>query len=204
MATAGPAPAWYRRLPPSLRRVAEASDRFRTLPLRPDPALHAIVAALPPALREGDPVVVQRLAQRLADLMCADLRVPSVRIRVALRRPPLRGGELHGLYQSDQRRTHDITVWMLTAKRGQVVRYRTFLRTMLHELCHHCDYHLLCLRESLHTQGFYQRESSLFASLGAGEVDEAGASPYAPLIDPDRSVWSPPAAKVDARAARKR
>ena len=35
-----------------------------------------------------------------------------------------------------------ITLWMLTAKRGQVVAYRTFLRTLLHELCHHLDYTL--------------------------------------------------------------
>jgi hypothetical protein len=62
---------------------------------------------------------------------------------------------------------------MLTAKRGQVVAFRTFLRTLLHELCHHLDYTLLHLRDSLHTQGFYQRESSLFHALEAGQV-EAG------------------------------
>jgi len=56
-------------------------------------------------------------------------------------------------------------------KRGQVVAYRTFLRTLLHELCHHLDYDLLRLRDSLHTQGFYQRESSLFHALDAGRVD---------------------------------
>jgi hypothetical protein len=60
---------------------------------------------------------------------------------------------------------------MLTAKRGQVVAYRTFVRTLLHELCHHFDYTVLRLRDSLHTQGFYQRESSLFHALDAGSVD---------------------------------
>ncbi len=55
----------------------------------------------------------------------------------------------------------------------QVVAFRTFLRTLLHELCHHLDYTYLHLRDSLHTQGFYQRESSLFAALGAREVDDA-------------------------------
>jgi hypothetical protein len=56
---------------------------------------------------------------------------------------------------------------MLTAKRGQIVAFKTFLRTLLHEICHHLDYALLRLRDSLHTQGFYQRESSLFRELTA-------------------------------------
>ena len=82
------------------------------------------------------------------------------------------GGELQGLYEATDRRSRPrVTVWMLTAKRGQVVAYRTFLRTLLHELCHHLDYDLLRLRDSLHTHGFYQRESSLFHALDAGRVD---------------------------------
>jgi len=94
-------------------------------------------------------------------------------VRVAARRPPLRGGELQGLYAPAPERGRDvITVWMLTAKRGQVVKFRTFLRTLLHEICHHLDYTLLRLPDSLHTQGFYQRESSLFHALGAGLADE--------------------------------
>jgi len=116
---------------------------------------------------------VQALAQRISDGICASLAVSPVRVRVAARRPPLRGGELQGLYTPANGRDRDlITVWMLTAKRGQVVAFRTFLRTLLHELCHHLDYTLLHLRESLHTQGFYQRESSLFHALGAAEVDD--------------------------------
>jgi len=113
------------------------------------------------------------VAQRIADGICTALRVPTVRVRVELRRPPLRGGELQGLYAPANGRGRDvITVWMLTLKRGQVVAFRTFLRTLLHELCHHLDYTLLQLRDSLHTQGFYQRESSLFHALEAGDVDD--------------------------------
>jgi hypothetical protein len=129
------------------------------------------------ACRPGAPRApeVQALSQRLADGICTSLGVASVRVRVALRRPPLRGGELQGLYTPANGRGHDlVTVWMLTAKRGQVVAYRTFLRTFLHELCHHLDYTLLHLRDSLHTQGFYQRESSLFHALDAGSVDGRG------------------------------
>jgi hypothetical protein len=170
--TPGSRPAWYRRLPAPLRRVADASDRVRAVPLRPGAALRATVAALPRVLATGRAEEVEALAQRIADGICITLRVPLVRVRVALRRPPTRrGGELHGLYVPGNARVRDtITVWMLTAKRGQIVAYRTFLRTLLHELCHHLDYTLLHLRDSLHTQGFYQRESSLFAALGAGEI----------------------------------
>ncbi len=32
---------------------------------------------------------------------------------------------------------------------------------LLHELCHHLDYTLLQRSDSFHTDGFYQRESSL-------------------------------------------
>jgi len=170
----GPRPAWYRRLPAGLQRVAAASDRVPTVPLRAGPALRGAVAALPGVLATARERDVQALAQRVADGICAALSVPGVRVRVALRRPPLRGGELQGLYTPANGSGRDlITVWMLTAKRGQVVAFRTFLRTLLHELCHHLDYTLLHLRDSLHTQGFYQRESSLFHALGAGEIDRA-------------------------------
>jgi len=169
----GPPPAWYRRLPPSLRRVAAASDRVATLPLQAGPRLRGFVAALPETLERGKARDVQLLAQAIADGICYALRVKPVRVRVALRRPPLRGGELQGLYEPAGQRGHDVvTVWMLTLRKGQVVKFRTFLRTLLHEICHHLDYKLLRLQDSLHTQGFYQRESSLFHALGAGSADE--------------------------------
>jgi len=152
--------------------VAAASDRVPTVPLRAGDALRGAVAALPGVLATGRARDVEALAQHVTDGICAALRVPRVRVRVQLRRPPLRGGELQGLYEPGNGGGRDvITVWMLTAKRGQVVAYRTFLRTLLHEICHHLDYTLLHLRDSLHTQGFYQRESSLFHALGAGDVD---------------------------------
>jgi hypothetical protein len=168
----GPTPAWYRRLPLALRRVAAASDRVTTVPLRAGPALRAAVGTLAEALATGHPGTVERVAQQVADEVCASLGVPRLRVSVALRRPADARGELHGLYTPGNGRGRDqIALWMLTAKRGQVVAYRTFLRTLLHELCHHLDYELLHLRDSLHTQGFYRRESSLFAALHANRFD---------------------------------
>ncbi len=59
---------------------------------------------------------------------------------------------------------------MRTAQRRQVVAFRTFLRTFLHEVCHHLDYELFGLRESYHTQGFFKRESSLYRQLVGSET----------------------------------
>jgi uncharacterized damage-inducible protein DinB len=54
---------------------------------------------------------------------------------------------------------------MRTARQKRVVAFRTYLRTLLHEVGHHVDYTLLRLPESYHTEGFYKRESSLFHQL---------------------------------------
>ena len=43
--------------------------------------------------------------------------------------------------------------------------FRTFLRTLLHEVGHHLDYEHLRLADSFHTEGFFKRESSLFYQL---------------------------------------
>jgi hypothetical protein len=172
----GTRPAWYRRLPPSLQRVAAASDRISSLPLHAGPALTDAVTLLPAALQSEDAARVEAVAQRIADGVCGALGVARLRVRIDGQRPHDHRGELHGLYLPGTGRGRDrITLWMRTAKRGQVVAYKTFLRTLLHELCHHLDYTYLHLRDSLHTQGFYQRESSLFAALGAVDGGDPAA-----------------------------
>jgi hypothetical protein len=54
---------------------------------------------------------------------------------------------------------------MRTARHKKVVAFRSFLRTLLHELCHHLDYEFFHFPETFHTEGFYNRESSLFHQL---------------------------------------
>jgi hypothetical protein len=165
-------PAWYRRLPPALRRVAADSDRVPTLPLRAGPDLRQLVSTLPAVLATGRCADVESRAQRVADGICRALDVARVRVLVRERRPHDARGELHGLYTpAPPPDACEVTLWMFTAKRGQIVASRTFLRTLLHELCHHFDYTWLRLRESLHTQGFYQRESSLLAALEVQDSD---------------------------------
>jgi hypothetical protein len=88
-------------------------------------------------------------------------------VLVLEQRPANAEGELQGLYEPDEvtGRTARITVWMRTARKVQVVRFRTFLRTLLHEVIHHLDYELYELEETFHTQGFYMRESALMREL---------------------------------------
>jgi len=172
----GSTPSWYRRLPKALQQVAAASDRVPMLAFRPGATLLQAVGELVDVLPTGRVPEVQVRSQRIADGICTGFRVPLVWVRVAERRPHNQRGELHGLYTPSTPPERDlITLWMLTAKRAQVVAPRTFLRTLLHEVCHHLDYTHLKLRDSLHTQGFYQRESSLFAALAADRIDSARA-----------------------------
>jgi len=93
------------------------------------------------------------------------LKVRGVRVRVLAARPSHDWGELHGLYEPQAGQRPLITVWMRTAQKKQVVAFKSFLRTLLHELMHHLDYDLLELDDSYHTHGFYKRESSLFRQL---------------------------------------
>jgi hypothetical protein len=97
--------------------------------------------------------------------------VPPIRLRVLAQRPADDYGELHGLYEPDEGRTPArISVWMRTARKRQVVAFKSFLRTLCHEVCHHLDYELFALEETFHTDGFYRRESSLANAMLAAEA----------------------------------
>ena len=84
--------------------------------------------------------------------------------------------ELHGLYvpEPGEGEPPAIRVWMRTARKARVVAFRTFLRTLLHELLHHLDYEVLELGDSFHTEGFFRRESSLFRQLVPEGAREGG------------------------------
>jgi hypothetical protein len=107
----------------------------------------------------------------------AGLKVSPLRAEVLAVRPSKNWGELHGLYTpAEHGRPARATVWMRTAQRRQVVAFRTFLRTLLHEVCHHLDYDLLRLPDSFHTEGFYKRESSLLKQILGEGTQGQGAS----------------------------
>ncbi|HET7342771.1 MAG TPA: DinB family protein [Methylomirabilota bacterium] len=110
-------------------------------------------------------MAVQRATDRLIRGLTDALGVTPVKVQVLAARPHAKWGELHGLYTAERGKTPTIQLWMRTAKQRRVVAFRTYLRTLLHEVGHHLDYTLLRLRDSYHTEGFYKRESSLFRQL---------------------------------------
>jgi hypothetical protein len=139
------------------------------------------VARIRAALGREDRAAVQAACQELLDALIAAYRVPKLRARVLAKRPADGEGELHGLYEPDEAATPArITVWMRTAARKDVVAFKTFLRTLIHELCHHLDYELYRLPETFHTEGFYKRESTLVAALLREE--EMAADPQRRLL----------------------
>ena len=163
--------AYYDRLSPARKRIYRQSDAIDALGLPPAVAAGALVARIRGALAAADRAGVQLACQRLVDALVDGYKVPPIRVRVLAQRPSGDYGELHGLYEPEEGRARArITVWMRTASRRQVVAFKTFLRTLVHELCHHLDYELFALEETFHTEGFYKRESSLSNALLAAEA----------------------------------
>lgn len=114
---------------------------------------------------------VESASRDLIRGVCEALKVSVPEVRVHEVRPRGAYGELHGLYtrwthrQGPGEDKSRIEVWMKTAIGESVVAFKTFLRTLCHELVHHLDYALLKLEDSLHTEGFFRRESGLVRQL---------------------------------------
>ncbi|HYB69518.1 MAG TPA: DinB family protein [Candidatus Bathyarchaeia archaeon] len=159
--------AYFQRLTRRQQAIYLESDGVVTMPLPQAPRLQPLVTALAHALESGERASSESAAQRLVSGLARTLGAPPVRVKVLAARPHARWGELHGLYETTRGSAEPpvITLWMRTARQKRVVAFRTFLRTLLHEVGHHVDYTLLRLGDSFHTQGFYARESHLFHQL---------------------------------------
>jgi hypothetical protein len=165
-------PAYFYRLPLRAQRRYLASDSIDRFPLTASPAALTMVNNLMSALDGGAPSIVQRASQALLNEVCRLLSVRPVRLEVRSVRPHNSRGELHGLFYPRAPAGRGATagaplivLWMRTAQRHDVVKPRTFLRTLMHELSHYLDYALLKLEDSYHSGGFYQRESFLVRTL---------------------------------------
>ncbi len=161
--------AYYDKLSARDKATYRESDRIVRVPLKTPETMRPLVEQIRAALVKESRADVQESVQRLATSMVADLGAPPVRVKVLAKRPSHDWGELQGLYEPAEDDVALITVWMRTAARKRVVAFKTFLRTVLHEICHHLDYELYRLDESFHTEGFFKRESSLFHQI-AGTV----------------------------------
>ncbi|OLC90087.1 MAG: hypothetical protein AUJ05_11790 [Candidatus Rokubacteria bacterium 13_1_40CM_3_69_38] len=157
--------AYYARLTRAQQAIYRKSDAITEIRL-PRPAdLHPRVAALGTALRSEDRAATHEASRALIRGLTDAMSLPPVGVEVLAARPHARWGELHGLYTNERGKPPKIQLWMRTAKQKRVVAFRTFLRTLLHEVGHHVDYTGLRLKDSFHTEGFYKRESSLFYQL---------------------------------------
>ncbi len=169
--------SYYNKLSASQKRVYRRSDGITALPLPDAGDLHECIADLERALSAEDRTHIEESCRKIAAGIAARLSLPPVRVNVLVVRPAGSWGELHGLYETASgRASATITLWMRTVKHKRVVAFRSFLRTLLHELCHHADYTLLKLADSFHTEGFYKRESSLFHQIMRDDGDRPSGS----------------------------
>lgn len=161
---------YYKRLSASKQSVYRQSDAIIAVRLPDAEVLRAPAQALVEALKSEDRTSVQRLSQHVTDGIIRQLQVPPLRIQVLAVRPSDDWGELHGLYLPEEdAKTAKVQLWMRTAKHKRIVAFKSYLRTLLHEICHHLDYEFYKFPETFHTEGFYNRESSLFHQLVPGD-----------------------------------
>jgi hypothetical protein len=172
--------AYYQRLSTRDQATYRRSDEIGRIVLPRPEALWPFVEVVRQPLAQDDRAALEAAATRLTQGLLMMLDAPPVRVEVLAVRPTLRESELHGLYTNHPGRPPRIRVWMRTARHARVVAFRTFLRTLLHEIGHHLDYTHLKLAESFHTEGFFRRESSLFRQL----VPEETALPADPAGEP--------------------
>jgi len=157
---------YYARLSKKQQSIYRESDAISHVAIANPADLRNSIASLELALQSEDVKWTESLCKEIMDTLATKLHVPKLRIRVLLVRPSDDRGELHGLYEPvEDRNKACITVWMRTVSHKRVVAFKTFLRTLLHEFCHHLDYELFQLHDSFHTEGFFKRESTLFKQL---------------------------------------
>jgi hypothetical protein len=167
--------AYYQRLSPREQAVYRRSDALTSLrlPGRAAAEIFSAVGALRAGLEADDAGAVASAGAEIAGRVARALGGAPPAVQVLAVRPSQQWGELHGLYTLGEDAPPVIRVWMRTARHARVVAFRTFLRTLLHEVCHHLDLTVLELAPSFHTEGFFKRESSLFHQLVPDEASDA-------------------------------
>lgn len=159
--------SYYSRLPAKDKKTYRASDKISNVNLKDSHELLPFVRGVQLALKSKERENVLHASQVFVNKLTHQLAIPPIKVEVLMSRPHNNYGELHGLYEPVSRKIKvaEISVWMRTAKRKQVVAFKTYMRTLFHEICHHLDYELYKLEDSFHTEGFFKRESSLYKQL---------------------------------------
>jgi hypothetical protein len=172
--------AYYSRLSKKEQAAYRKSDAKTKVDLPDAKSLRELAAVIEPALADDEQKRVQRATKAFVDAFVAQLKAPPVTTRVLAVRPHDESEELHGLYVLEEDGTARLRVWMRTAAQRRPVAFRTFVRTVLHELCHHLDFTVFDLDPSFHTEGFFKRESHLARQI-LGPRQTAAAPPKGQL-----------------------
>jgi hypothetical protein len=156
---------YYDNLSAAKKRIYRRSDAIDSVPLKRPVAIHPVTMKLKESLGGNKRRDVAKHASEICRLVCEGLDVEPLIVKIRSRRPSSSAEELQGLYERTDGESSVLTVWMKTAAKGHVVAFKSFIRTVLHELCHHLDYTYFDLEDSLHTEGFFKREASLYRQI---------------------------------------
>jgi hypothetical protein len=156
---------YYDNLSAAEKRIYRKSDAIESIPLKSPEGIHTVIMRLKKSLEDNRRRDVAKYASEICHLVCEGLDTEALIVKIRSRRPLSSPEELHGLYERTEGETSVLTVWMKTFAKGQVVAFKSFIRTVLHELCHHIDYTYFNLDDSLHTEGFFKRESFLYRQI---------------------------------------
>lgn len=165
---------YYDSLSAAKKRVYRKSDAIESIPLESPDRIHPATLNLKESLGDNRRRAVAKYASEICRLVCGSLGIDPLIVKIRSRRPSSSAEELQGLYERTEGETCVLTVWMKTAAKGQVVAFKSFIRTVLHELCHHIDYTYFNLEDSLHTEGFFKRETSLYKQIVPIELQGKG------------------------------
>jgi hypothetical protein len=166
--------SYYDNLSAAKKRIYRKSDSIESIPIENADDIHPAILDLKKSLEENKRRDVARHASRICRLICEGLGTEALSVRIRSRRPSSSAEELQGLYEREEGETPVLTVWMRTAAKGRVVAFKSFIRTVLHELCHHLDYAHFGLADSLHTEGFFKRETSIYRQIVPEELQRRG------------------------------
>jgi hypothetical protein len=164
--------SYYDNLSAAKKGLYRRSDAIDRIPVNSPDTIHPVTAKLKKSLEDNKPREVAEHASEICRLVCGGLDTETLIVKIRSRRPSSSAEELQGLYERTEGETSVLTVWMKTAAKGQVIAFKSFIRTVLHELCHHLDYAYFNLDDSLHTEGFFRRESFLYKQIVPLELQE--------------------------------
>lgn len=172
-------PAFFYRLSARAQRCYLKSDAIDRYNFVPSAAALARTHAMLQTLESGSIAAINQAAQHLVTEVCRVMGIAPVQVEIRGVRPRDQRSELHGIFYPRERPPR-MVVWMRTAQRRDLVKPKTFLRTLLHELGHYLDYAFLNLDDSFHTKGFFKRESFLVRALYVEPRDGPGSAPKPP------------------------